>query len=611
MVPTTVRTLGASAMPTVNTSAQVASATTSSTPKIAPNSGTINVSTGDRLLAWQSAEHAGGTFTTAPTKSSGTATIGTFTLPTGAEVGSGTTTCRTKVWSTTVSAGGTLAVSFVRTGTAVAWNAGVVAISSQNGIGAVVGEAIANSVAPDLPITPTGAGSSIFYVESDFNAVAGARTFRQINGSAPTVIQSQVDSGHYGSDVVVYVNAGAASAKNTSNNEPGISSPTTLAEAHVAVEVLSSVTPAQTSVARVGMAPVGTPTSRTLHSLHVRARVQTSATATMRMALYEGLNNRSGDLETSTLTTSLADYTLAIPDAGAAAITDYSALEVRFWGYSSTGDKPVVEVAEVSLELPTSSTAVINVTASDSSTVSDAVSRTSVESRAAATTVAVSDVTTRTSSDARSTSEPTTSVSDSPAVVGSLVRTTVDSTSISDAVVDHAGLVPVVVDSASVSDATSRSSQSLARLAATTVVVSDGADVTSGGTLSRSATDELSVSDATSRGTRSSSRTALDSIATSTDVASSSSVGSATATASDLVMAGDSVVRSSSLARTVGTTLAIGDSAGPMSTSRIAADGFGVSDNATVARKARPTTQIVALSPVGSLSSGEIESSPA
>jgi hypothetical protein len=63
-------------------------------------------------------------------------------------------------------------------------------------------------------------------------------------------------------------------------------------------------------------------------------------------------NNRSGDLESTALTTSLADYELAIADGDAANIGSYSDLELRFWGYSVTSDVVDVEVAEIYLETP-------------------------------------------------------------------------------------------------------------------------------------------------------------------------------------------------------------------------------------------------------------------
>lgn len=109
--------------------------------------------------------------------------------------------------------------------------------------------------------------------------------------------------------------------------------------------------PTQTSVARISLASGGTPVTATDHSIKVRART-TAGAGTIRAALYEGANNRSGDLESSALTTSLADYTLAIGDSEAANITDYSDLEIRLWGYAAGGGAIVFEVDQLWLETP-------------------------------------------------------------------------------------------------------------------------------------------------------------------------------------------------------------------------------------------------------------------
>lgn len=120
-------------------------------------------------------------------------------------------------------------------------------------------------------------------------------------------------------------------------------------------EIAQTVTklPTVTSVAVVSLASAGIPATRTSHSIKSRVR-KTSGTGTVTFsaALYEGATNRSGNLTSGALTTSLANVTLAIPDASAANINDYSNLEVRFWGNSSTGDLTNVELADIWLEAP-------------------------------------------------------------------------------------------------------------------------------------------------------------------------------------------------------------------------------------------------------------------
>ncbi len=115
----------------------------------------------------------------------------------------------------------------------------------------------------------------------------------------------------------------------------------------------TAVTSKQTSVAEISLASHGTPSERTNHTIKVRARTTTGSTGKIRAALYEGSTNRSGNLESTALTTTLADYTLAISGANAATITDYSNLSIRIWGYDSAGNALVFEVAKLSLNLAT------------------------------------------------------------------------------------------------------------------------------------------------------------------------------------------------------------------------------------------------------------------
>lgn len=111
------------------------------------------------------------------------------------------------------------------------------------------------------------------------------------------------------------------------------------------------ILPKSTSVARISLASGDIPATRTLHELKARARV-TGGAGTLKVALYEGANNRSGDLESASLTGSLANYTLVIADVDAEDITSYSDLEIRFWGYSFAGDAITVEIDQIWLEIP-------------------------------------------------------------------------------------------------------------------------------------------------------------------------------------------------------------------------------------------------------------------
>jgi hypothetical protein len=118
--------------------------------------------------------------------------------------------------------------------------------------------------------------------------------------------------------------------------------------------VAGIIEPQATSVAEISLESHGTPVAQTNHSIKVRARTTTGATGVLHVALYEGTTNRSGDLYTTALSNTLADYTLTIADVDAANITDYSNLSLRIWGEAPNGGSLVFEVADIYLELPES-----------------------------------------------------------------------------------------------------------------------------------------------------------------------------------------------------------------------------------------------------------------
>lgn len=112
--------------------------------------------------------------------------------------------------------------------------------------------------------------------------------------------------------------------------------------------------PKSTTVGRISLESGSIPEARTDHAIKVLARVIGGA-GTIRAALYEGATNRSGDLESEALTGSLVEYTLPISEANANNITDYSALELRFWGYSAVGDAATFEIDKLWLNIPPAS----------------------------------------------------------------------------------------------------------------------------------------------------------------------------------------------------------------------------------------------------------------
>lgn len=114
----------------------------------------------------------------------------------------------------------------------------------------------------------------------------------------------------------------------------------------------------QTSIAEISLASHGVPAAYTDHSIKIRARTISGSSGVLRVALYEGTINRSGDLETPILTNSLVDYSLDISENVAADITDYSNLSLKFWGFDFAGNALVFEIAEIYLELPAETGAV-------------------------------------------------------------------------------------------------------------------------------------------------------------------------------------------------------------------------------------------------------------
>jgi len=103
------------------------------------------------------------------------------------------------------------------------------------------------------------------------------------------------------------------------------------------LEVPNAPVPTTTSVARLGLASGSDPSDNTNHSIKVRARTTTGSNGVINAALYEGASNRSGNLASSALSTSLADIDLPIAEASAANITSYADLEIRLWGTTPNG----------------------------------------------------------------------------------------------------------------------------------------------------------------------------------------------------------------------------------------------------------------------------------
>lgn len=171
-----------------------------------------------------------------------------------------------------------------------------------------------------------------------------------------TLGQVEKTGGTLGTNLAGLLGAAARQVSAVSSEDPGTFTQNASRAWRANTIVFHPVLPKQTSVARISLAAGVTPDTRTLHKINVRARV-TGGAGTLKVALYEGATNRSGDLETSALTGSLADYSLPISDVNAANITSYADLEIRFWGYSVGGDAITVEIDQIWFEAPDAASA--------------------------------------------------------------------------------------------------------------------------------------------------------------------------------------------------------------------------------------------------------------
>jgi hypothetical protein len=211
---------------------------------------------------------------------------------------------------------------------------------------------------PDPPaITPTG-GVAKDYLSIAFCGSAGEQadddTYVTTFPTNYTLYQAEKTCGTAGTNLGGLIGTASREINSGASIDPGtftVSETGNWRAQHILVHPLPP--PTATSVAKVSLAAGDTPETRTAHSIKARVR-KTSGTGTVTFsaALYEGANNRSGNLTTGSLTTSLAEYTLSISDANAINITSYANLDIWFWGDSITADTVNVEVADIWLEIP-------------------------------------------------------------------------------------------------------------------------------------------------------------------------------------------------------------------------------------------------------------------
>jgi hypothetical protein len=219
------------------------------------------------------------------------------------------------------------------------------------------------STTPDPPsVTVTGGPKDVLAIACFAAAGELADTDTLVTTFPTNYTDGQIEKtgGISGSNLAGLLGSAARQAAGASAENPGTFTQNA-SRAWRAQTVIVHPAPTATTVAAVSLESQPTPDTQTFHAIKARARKTAGAgTVTFSAALYEGATNRSGDLTTAALTASLADYSLAIPDANAANITDYSNLELRFWGNSSTGDMVSVEVANLYLQTPEGTGAVTN-----------------------------------------------------------------------------------------------------------------------------------------------------------------------------------------------------------------------------------------------------------
>lgn len=216
----------------------------STSPRVTP---AFDAQAGDVLVA------VGATETRSITLTTPTNTGGALTWTLRQSITGGNSTAPAYLWTATVDTDRTgMTVSVTRSGTG---NIGLAVLQfrGSDGLGASAKSGTASvSGVPSLAITTTTDGSALVCFNADWNATAGARTYRSVNGGPV----EDVYAGTAGLDYIVeafhYPDAGAAGAKTV-----GMTTPSGQRYALVAVEVLGGTPTAPPATGSVsGAIPV-------------------------------------------------------------------------------------------------------------------------------------------------------------------------------------------------------------------------------------------------------------------------------------------------------------------------------------------------------------------
>ncbi len=212
--------------------------------------------------------------------------------------------------------------------------------------------ATGTSTTPDPPsVTVTGGPKDILAIACFAAAGELADNDTLVTTFPTNYTDGQIEKtgGTTGTNLAGLLGAAARQAAAASSENPGTFTQNASRAWRAQTIIVHPVVVTTTAVAEISLGSISTPQARTDHKIKVRARVQSGA-GTLKAALYQGSENISGDLETAALTTSLADYTLSIPNDNAAGITDYSNLSIRFWG--SASGSVTFEVDQIWLQTP-------------------------------------------------------------------------------------------------------------------------------------------------------------------------------------------------------------------------------------------------------------------
>ena len=164
--------------------------------------------------------------------------------------------------------------------------------------------------------------------------------------------QVEKTGGTGGTNLSGGLGAAARQVSATSSENPGTFTQNASRGWRANTLVIHPVVPKQTSVGRMSLAAhPSTPAAQIAHSFKLRARV-TGGAGELIIALYEGANNRSGNRASGLLSGTLVDYDIPIADANAELITDYSDLEIRWYGYCADGSTATFEIDQLRLNLP-------------------------------------------------------------------------------------------------------------------------------------------------------------------------------------------------------------------------------------------------------------------